>query len=921
MMNASDPITASQMVHYHKQEFANSKDNYYTEGGEIIGTYGGSQADAWGLAGEVTDVTFKRLAEGQHPLTGEQLVRHQKSRTSTNAKGDKVVTREHRAGWDFTFSAPKSISLTALVGGDAAVRAVHVAAVTKALDAIEKYAQARVPRTKEEMAAEPDKKRGGNRPETTGRLVTARFEHDSARPVNGYAAPQVHTHVIVFNVTVTDEGKARPLQPRQLFKSQRYATRVYRKALWEGLEALSYRVVRAEKGEPQIAGYTKEYLEAASPRSQQIKKRLAEINQTGAEAAQLAAAQTREKKVDLSKADVLRAHRVMAAQFGHQPDHVVQEAVARGTVTAPRGISPDAAVTYARDVTMERNAVSDERAILSEALDRSTGSRATGEESHQAFAAAIGRGVFINVPQNAGNPALHYTTPAMQALERDNIAIMRDGQGQRSPLADADIRRDLDAYDLSDHQRAVAAEVLANRDVVSALDGKAGVGKTTTLAPIVDAMERQGYQVLGLAPTSRATQLLVDAGCPVSTLQGYLIRPLPDQHPKTVFVLDESSLASTVQVHDLLNALGQKDRVLLVGDTRQHKAVDAGTPFAQLVEAGIATAHLTEIIRQREVPELLEVVEHLSEGRVPHAMSLLEAQGRVHELPHRGDRYRAIAADFMTEPDGTLIVSPDNQSRTEINGVLHRALQGSGAVSAHDYTLTVLVARQSLTGAERAWAANYDVGDVVRFAKGSETRQIPAGTYGRVLATDAEGNANTLRVHLDDGRTITYDSRRLQGVTVYREEERQFADGDRIQLTAPVTEGHQTLAVNRQLGHITGIGDGRLNLTLETGRVIAIRTNQPLHLDHGYAVTSHSSQGQTSNRVLAHIDTHDKVGTTFANMKLAYVSMSRSRYDIQVYTDDREKLPTVLSREVKQQTALEAERPQQAPVLGHSLVA
>jgi hypothetical protein len=253
--------------------------------------------------------------------------------------------------------------------------------------------------------------------------------------------------------------------------------------------------------------------------------------------------------------------------------------------------------------------------------------------------------------------------------------------------------------------------------------------------------------------------------------------------------------------------------------------------------------------------------------------------------------------------------------------VIRRALQASGKVSTDDYWLTVLVARQSLTGAERSWAANYDPNDVVRFAKGSEKLQVQAGTYGRVLATNGDGKANELTVRLEDGRTITYDPRRLQGVTVYREEARLFADGERIQLTAPVTEGHKTLAVNRQLGRITGIANGRLNLTLENGRVIAIRTNQRLHLDHGYAVTSYSSQGQTVNRVLAHIDTHDKVGTTFANMKLAYVSMSRSRYDIQVYTDDREKLPTVLNRDVKQQTALEVERTQQAPVLGHGLVA
>ena len=161
----------------------------------IRGEWHGKLAEEWGLRGDVQEEHFARLANGQHPMTGEQLVRYQAAREYMNERGETVSTMEHRAGWDATFSAPKSVSLTALVGGDEHVREAHRESVKVALDELEKYVQARI---------------GGNHPaETTGKWVAASFEHDSARPVDGYAAPQLHTHVVFFNLTETENGETR----------------------------------------------------------------------------------------------------------------------------------------------------------------------------------------------------------------------------------------------------------------------------------------------------------------------------------------------------------------------------------------------------------------------------------------------------------------------------------------------------------------------------------------------------------------------------------------------------------------------------------------------------------------------------------------------------------------------------------------
>ncbi|MGH9710331.1 MAG: MobF family relaxase, partial [Candidatus Acidiferrales bacterium] len=286
MLTISNPLSASQARAYHAEEFANARENYYTQGDQIRGEWHGRLAEQWGLRGQVGKDHFQRLSEGQHPVTSEQLVRHKAAREYVNEHGKKVRTMEHRAGWDATFSAPKSVSLTALVGGDERVRAAHQESVAVALDELERYVQARI---------------GGNLPaETTGKWVAAKFEHDSARPVDGYAAPQLHTHVVFFNLTETEDGETYALQPRELYKTQQYATAVYRSELAMRLKELGFEVERGKSGQPEIKGYSEEYLAASSPRRQQIEEHLAKENQRGADAAQIAAHKTRQAKLNLS---------------------------------------------------------------------------------------------------------------------------------------------------------------------------------------------------------------------------------------------------------------------------------------------------------------------------------------------------------------------------------------------------------------------------------------------------------------------------------------------------------------------------------------------------------------------------------------------------------------------------------------------
>jgi UvrD-like helicase family protein len=286
---------------------------------------------------------------------------------------------------------------------------------------------------------------------------------------------------------------------------------------------------------------------------------------------------------------------------------------------------------------------------------------------------------------------------------------------------------------------------------------------------------------------------------------------------------------------------------------------------------------------------LNETVEQLARGEVKQAVENLNWQGRVHEFKDRGERLGEIAREYARLPEKTLVISPDNASRQEINRHIHRAMREAGHVTGADHRVPVLHARQELTGADRQHAQNYEPGNVVRYSKGSKPLGIEPGEYARVARVDEE--SNTVTITRRNGEELSYDPRRLQGVTVYRNGERSFAQGDRVQTTSPYQPLH---LANRELGTIQKIdSDGNLKVKMDSGREVGFNVREMPHLDYGYAVTSHSSQGQTADRVLVHVDSEQSHGELL-NSRMAYVSVSRAQFDVQMYTNDAKTLGQVL---------------------------
>ncbi len=452
---------------------------------------------------------FDRLAEGQHPETGEQLIKHRD--TIKTQAGEEIG---HRAGWDLTFNAPKTVSVTALVGEDERVREAHRNAVRAALDATEKYVQARIG--------------GNNPPETTAKWIAATFEHDTARPVNGYPAPHLHTHVIVFNMTEDRFGQARSLQPYELFKIQSMSTAVYQNQLEYELRQLGYQIERGKNHAPDIKGYTPEYLNAESLRSTQIYREMEERGSVGREHRVQLAHQNRDEKLRLTPDELRSLHKQNAEQFGSQPARVVDEAAERHR----RDLSPEktqeksqAAVVFARERLSERSAVFEHFEVIRDAL-RHTHGRARLQDIESELGRQKEQRKFLEVGHIRPNaPASRYTTPQLIEIERETIERVRAGQSQASPVT-VDYAVIMARYSgkLNEDQRRVVYEALATRDQVFGIQGGAGTGKTTALSAVRELAEEHGYKTLGLGPTSRAAKGLKEAGIDSETLQAYLTK-------------------------------------------------------------------------------------------------------------------------------------------------------------------------------------------------------------------------------------------------------------------------------------------------------------------------------------------------------------------------------------------------------------
>jgi conjugative relaxase-like TrwC/TraI family protein len=880
MVLSPQALEVGQAETYFEEHY--SHDDYYSEGRKIAGRWFGRGAEALGLSGEVSREDFSALLKGVNPKDGAVLV----PAAAHNQK--------HRAGWDGVFSAPKSVSVQALVGSDHRLVDAHRGAVEKALVEVEKYALSR--------------QRAGQESVVTANVVAARFDHIAARPSEnapeGQAPdPQLHTHVVFLNLTRRPDGQWRALDPQEIYRSQIYATAVYRAELARAVERLGYRIrVTAPNGAWELEGYSREQVMAFSLRRQDIQGRMAEAGLEGAAAAQLIAYKTRQSKERLNEKDLVAEWRRRAAAYGIDAHRIAMVAAELGPAAEEGAETVDEAVRFSRLHNTERDAVIDRRALETSALQHAMG-RAAPERVREWIAMEQECGQLIPIASDWRNPQGCFTTPEMLRLEHENIAMMRAGVDAAAPIAAVEeatewaIQRGLVADQLQ-----AARVTIGATDWVTAIEGRAGAAKTTTVGAIREFAEQRGYTVRGFGPTSGSVKALGEAGVAARTVAALIENGRIEPAPKQLWIIDESSLLATIQVNRLLRMARSAgvDRVVFVGDQRQHQAVEAGNPIDQLIRAEMTVARLNVIRRQRD-PELKRTVEQAARGDVREALRLLEERRRIFEIASPEQRYRLIAADYLRFHRAgarTLVVSPANRERRELNCEIRETLIEDGHVARNGRDHEILVNRD-LTRTQRRHASNFEEGDILRFNRASRRLGIAKNACLTVEAVDRRANRLTLRAA--DDRQITFSPGRFKSIEAYRAERRVIAAGERIQFRAP--ERSLTVA-NGEFATVLEIAaDGAL-LKLDRGRTLKARWSELRHIDYGYASTSHAAQGATVDRVIVNIDATR--GVQLVNRRQFYVSLSRARYDARIYTDDAEALRRAVARDLQKAIALDA---------------
>ena len=890
----------------------------------------GAAAGAIGLRGHVHPKRFDDLLSGVVPGTDVRLGRMREGE------------REHRPGWDVTFSAPKSVSLEALVAGDRRVIRAHDEAVRATLDWIEAELL-------ETRGWDPATRR---RPRVKADgMAVAGFRHLSSRDLD----PQLHTHCVLANMTRTRDGAWRSVEPTRIRRSAKLIGAHYRNELARRLQAMGMATAPTMVGNVpgfELAGYDRSFLMAFSGRRREILAHLERLGLPYTPAlAQTAALHTRRRKRDRSLAELVPEWRERARALGHGRDRMAlapprpvdpdtgarldippvpppdlpanvirnrkrapavpklprgarapRKGRRTGRPSAPARLSrepetgPLEAVARAVAHAEERRTVIPETEIRATALGHAPG-RWTLAEIDAAVARLVREGELVETVRRGADRA--FVTDRAVKAERQLLALLREGRGGAVPLAvEAPVAARLEGGRLTDGQRAAVRTLLLARDAVVGVQGHAGSGKTAMLREAAAlAGERR---ILGLAPSASAARVLArEAGVEAWTLQRFLTRhgdlSDPDRLARgreefrgALIAVDEASMVDTARMEALLRisrTLGVA-RVALVGDTAQLRAVDAGQPFRLMQRAGMETAVMDEVLRQRD-PALLEAVRRSREGAPGEATEILGE--RVREVP-RGELgaeagRRWLALDPEERAD-TAIMAPTHAIRREVNATVREGLAAEGALRGPSLVIDRLVDRR-LTRAQAADIRSWEEGDTVVFHRDAYgCRQDDV-----CIVTGVEDGKVTLATPGGE-RSFRPSGNSAWWCRLHDTEEIEVRAGDRIRWTRNRTASHGRHGlVNGGEAEVAGIGSQRVRFRDADGSGFSLSRQdvQLRHLDHAYCTTVHAAQGATARSAIAVLDSAGAV-----DQALFHVELSRASEEFLLLTDDREGLVEAL---------------------------
>ncbi len=857
-------------------EYYAQVDDYYREGVSAPTHWHGKGAALLGLSGAVDKDQAEALLNGRLP-NGVEL-----GRAGPNGE------REHKPGWDVTFSSPKSVSVAALVHGDDRLIEAHNKAVVAALNYLESEAAATRIRT------------GGTvKTEKTGNLTAAVYRHATSREQEA----QLHSHAIVINATQSEDGKWRSIESRAIYRLQTEAGLVYRAELAAQAERMGYKIEKTTEGgyaSFELSQISKEEREIHSTRAKQIEAELAKLGLThetaSAEQKEMVKLKSRRGKEVADHAGLREAWQARSNEAGFSfflPAASIQIESAESRA--------DRALQSAINHLSERGARFAERQIVVDALRFGMG-EVNESQVRESITRAKEQGALIATKTRQFDPVFGktqmdgFTTREGQETERGLLAASRQGREQspitsRAGAGEAIARQEArTGFAFNPAQREATQSILTSGERISLVQGYAGTAKTTSvLAATAEEMRRQGYQIRALAPTHSAAETLAEAiQAEGRTVASFLNSPPPQSRGREVVIVDEASMLSARDMLSLLERT-RDARVILVGDTAQIGSVEAGAAFRQLQEqSGLKTLVLDEIVRQKN-DQLKAAVYHSLKGEISQALDKIE----VHELKTREERVEAIVKNYTQrspeERGQTMIIAPGRDDRRQINEAVRAALRERGELGEENKILAH--ERRDLTREEQKHAASYSVGDVIQAGRDYKSAGLARGDLARVVGVDGAKNRITIQRE-GDAETREIDPARFSRLHVYQEREMGVSAGDKIVTRASIDslKNGTTLTIEKVQG-------GAIHARDAGGRTHILDTSRPLALDHGYAHTGHESQGRTTRDVLIHAESHRQNLMTQQNF---YVPLSRATHTATLYTDSRARLEGQIQSETGQ---------------------
>lgn len=851
---------------YFSQALA--KADYYLNDQELQGIMHGKLADRLGLAGPVNKKTFFALCDNINPVTGDSLTPRSKE--------------QRTVAYDLNFHCPKSVSILHSLSTDTHILEAFEQSVQQTMADIEADSKTRVRKNKQTSER------------VTGELLHADFVHQTSRPVDGHLPdPHLHAHCFIFNATWDDEEKQiKAGQFRDINRDMPYYQARFQKNLSDRLQEQGYQIRRTDKSF-EIENVPQNVIDLFSKRTNEIgriakEKGITDIDELGS-----LGARTRSKKqagysMDELKADWRRQITELANTDQSDGNRIVRFAPA----TAKETLTPERCVNHALKHGFERASVVQDRRLLASAYRHSIGDASVSLDQISAVFQTDER-----VMQIDDRSRILCTTRQVLGEERQMVELARRGQGKFRPLY-----REAPAIALDGQQGDAIRHVLTSTHQVSIIRGAAGSGKTTLMREATDWMTKAGKTVTVVAPTSDASRgvLQAEGFANAETVAKLLSdKNMQDQLMDQILWVDEAGLLGTRDMTELLKLATDKNaRLILGGDTMQHSSVVRGDALRILnTVGGIQAAEVSKIRRQRDT-HYRSAVEDLSNGDVKQAFGKLDAMGAIQTIEPLNANELLVKdyVDTIRKGKSAIVISPTHQNSDAVTTSIREQMKASGLLGKTDSAVTRL-ASLNRTDAEKQDWRNIQTGQMVQFNQ--NLPGIPRGSVWQVKRSSADG------VQIEDpaGQAQTLPLQQARHFDLYHKSEIDLAKGDKVRITRNGFDRDKNRLNNGQLLDVVKIaknGDVVLRNAVSGNKYTLDKEFG--HLAHAYCITSHAAQGKTVDEVFISQPAATFVAT---DARQFYVSVSRGRDRVRIYTDDKEQLLDHAARLGDRQSASE----------------